>query len=254
MQLISNYRPSHIACPYFLSEDKIETMQRYRKFINEFNGKIPQLNKEVNAYNERVRAFITENNLQAHALTITTNFRKQKTHGILNSKLATKDYNSLVETMNTDSMLLLYKEKYQPVRQAQEATFEVILWLYRQQLIKLRKQLQLLSDDARVAFPKVHTNSYEIANFTKDGIPRVLHCQNTIRNHIKRLYKAGVFEQYQSIGRKKPVNYFINEAIFVFRDKQKSDTENQNVSDYKSQKLVLHSVDTRTNTKEILKK
>ncbi|AXG68226.1 hypothetical protein KORDIASMS9_00418 [Kordia sp. SMS9] len=254
MQLISKYRPSHISCPYFLSEDKIETMQRYRIFINDFNAKLPKLNKEVKQYNQKVRTFIKEHNLQAHAYTITTNFKKQKTNGTVNSQLSTSAYNALVENINTDSMLLLYKEKYLPVRQPHENIFEVILWLYSQQLIKLRKQLQLLSDDAKVAFPKVHTNSYEIANFTKDGVARILYCQNTILNHIKRLYKAGVFEQYQSRGRKKPVNYFINEAIFVFRDKQNPTTENQHISDFKPQKLVLHSVDTRTITKKRIKK
>ncbi|AXG70035.1 hypothetical protein KORDIASMS9_02264 [Kordia sp. SMS9] len=254
MQVISKYRPSHICCPYFLSEDKIETMQRYRIFVNDFNAKIPKLNKEIKLYNERVREFINENKLQTHAFTTASNFSKQKTNGIVNKFLSTKDYNTLVEKLNTDTMLLLYKEKYLPVRHPQEATFELILWFYSQQLIKLRKQLQRLSDNAKVAFPKVHTNSYEMANFTKEGIPRVLHCQNTIRNHIKRLYKAGVFEQYQVRGRKKPVNYFINEAIFVFRDKQKTDTDNQQVNQYKTQNLSVYSVDTRTVTKKRIKK
>ncbi|PTX60679.1 hypothetical protein C8N46_106325 [Kordia periserrulae] len=254
MRLINKYRPSHIRCPYFLSEDKVETMQRYRIYVNEFNAKLAKRNKEVKQYNKRVAAFIAEHGLEAQALTFTSKFKKQKTGGITNSKLSTSEYNKLVGNLNTDSMLLLYKETYLPIRQQHEGTFEVILWLYSQQLRKLRKQLQLLSSDARVAFPKVHTNSYEIANFTKDGVPRVLYCRNTIRNHIKRLYKAGIFEQYESCGRDKPVNYFINEAIFVFRDKGNADTENQQVSQSKPQELWLLSVDTRTLTKEKRKK
>jgi hypothetical protein len=229
-------------------------MQRYRIYVNEFNAKLPKLNKEVKQYNKRVAAFIAEHGLEAQALTFTSKFKKQKTGGITSSKLSTSEYNKLVEHLNTDSMLLLYKETYLPIRQQHEGTFEVILWLYSQQLRKLRKQLQLLSSDARVAFPKVHTNSYEIANFTKDGVPRVLYCRNTIRNHIKRLYKAGVFEHYESCGRDKPVNYFINEAIFVFRDRGNADTENQQVSQSEPQELWQLSVDTRTLTKEKIKK
>ena len=253
MQLISNYRPTHIECPYFLSEDKSETMQRYRMYVNSYNDKVKLLNKEIKEYNQRVQAFIVENNLKEQAATIQSNFKKQKTGEIINNMLSTADYNALVETKNT-SMLLLKKTRYKPLRQAQEGTFEVILWLYSQQLIKLRKQLQLLSDGATVAFPKAQTNSYEIANFTKDGVPRVLQCRNTIRNHIHRLREAGVFAEYQSRGRKKPVSYFINEAIFVFRDNKITATEKQQVSNFKTQKFTLHSVDTRTFTKEIIKK
>lgn len=253
MQLISNYRPTHIECPYFLSEDKSETMQRYRIFVNDYNVKVKLLNKQVKEYNKRVQVFIVENKLQEQAATIESNFKKQKTEGIVNNMLSTADYNALVETKNTD-MLLLAKKRYKPVKNPQEGTFEVILWLYSRQLIKLRKQLQLLSDGVTVAFPKAQTNSYEIANFTKDGVPRVLYRRETIRNHIHRLREAGVFVEYQSRGREKPVNYFINEAIFVFRDNTKTSIENQHVSDFKKRKSLLLSVDTRTFTKEIIKK
>ncbi|MFK7749026.1 MAG: hypothetical protein AB8B65_11580 [Kordia sp.] len=253
MQLISNYRPTQIECPYFLSEDKSETMQRYRIFINTYNSKVGALNKQVKAYNKRVHTFVAEHNLKAQAATANANFKSQKNNNTFNKELSVDDYNALVETTNS-KMLLLTKKRYKAVKQAQEATFEVILWLYSQQLIKLRKQLQLLSDGVAVAFPKAQTNSYEIANFTKDGIARVLYCRNTIRNHIYRLREAGVFVEYQSRGGKKPVNYFINEAIFVFRDNTKASIENQQVSELETQKFTLHSVDTRTFTKEIIKK
>ena len=253
MELINNYRPTHIECPYFLSEDKSETMQRYRIFVHTYNSKVGTLNKQVKAYNKRVHDFIDQHNLKLQAVIAESNFKEQKNNGIYNKVLSTADYNALVKTTNA-SMLLLTKEKYKRVKQPQETTFEVVLWLYSQQLIKLRKQLQRLSDGVTVAFPKAQTNSYEIANFTKDGVPRVLNCQDTILNHIHRLREAGVLVEYQSRGGKKPVNYFINEAIFVFRDNKKGLTENQQVSDSKKEKLLLYSVDTRTFTKEIIKK
>ncbi|MBC8753985.1 hypothetical protein H2O64_04835 [Kordia sp. YSTF-M3] len=253
MQLISNHIPTYIQCPYFLTEDKIETMQRYRIFINAYNATIPRLNKEVKEYNNRVLAYIQSNKTQQQAVVAQQEFEDIEVNGIQNKWLSTLDYNEQIEKTNGDK-LLLKKQKHLPVRQAQLGTFEIIVWLYSQQLIKLRKQLQQLGSGVKVSFPKVQVTSTQVCNFTKNGEKRMLLKRDTIREHVHRLRQAGVFVQYQFKGSSMPVNYFINGAIFVFRDKRKGFTDNQQVKPFNNGKPLDFSVDTRTFTKEIIKK
>ena len=253
MQLISNHIPRYIQCPYFLSEDKIETMQRYRIFINAYNASILRLNKEVKEYNNRVLAYIQSNKTQQQAVVAKEKFEDIEVNGLQNKWLSTFDYNEQIEKTNGDK-LLLKKQKHLPVRQAQLGTFEIIVWLYAQQLIKLRKQLQQLGSGVKVSFPKVQVTSTQVCNFTKNGEKRMLLKRDAIREHVHRLRQAGVFVQYEFKGSSLPVNYFINGAIFVFRDKRKGFTDNQQVKPFNNGKPLDFSVDTRTFTKEIIKK
>ncbi|QHI35739.1 hypothetical protein IMCC3317_10870 [Kordia antarctica] len=253
MQLISNHIPNAIQCPYFLSEDKAETMQRYRIYINTYNAKVPSLNKAVKEYNNTVASFIQCYKLSQQTVIAQKDFEKLQTNDTQHKWLSILEYNALVETTN-GGMLFLKKKNHQEVKQPQESIFEVILWLYAKQLAELREHLKSLGSDVNVSFPKAQITSTAISNFKKQGEKRILYSSRTIRNHIHRLRKAGVLVKYQFKGSKKPVHYFINEAIFVFRDNRKSVTENQQVSDLFRKKVPYNSVDTRTFTKEIIKK
>lgn len=253
MEFISNHIPKHIQCPYFLSEDKAETMQRYRIFINAYNANVKSLNNAVKSYNSSVTSFIQDNELEKQAVSSESHFKVQYTSGTQNKWLSILEYNTLVENTN-GGILFLKKKKHQEVKQPQESIFEVILWLYAKQLAELREHLKSLGSDIEISFPKAQTTSTAISNFKKQGEKRILYSSRTIRNHIHRLRKAGVLVKYQFKGSKKPVNYFINDAIFVFRDNQKGVIDNQQVSDLFRKELPNKSVDTRTFTKEIIKK
>jgi hypothetical protein len=253
MEFINNHIPNFIQCPYFLSEDKAATMQGYRIFINAYNKKVPLLNKAVKQYNNNVLSFIQSNKQEQQVAIAEEQFAVKEIGGLQNKWLSITEYNERVEKTNGDN-LLLKKQKHLPVKQAQLDTFEVILWLYAQQLIKLRKQLQSLGSGVKVSFPKVQVTSTQVCNFTKEGEKRILLKRDTIRAHVHRLREAGVFVQYQFKGKSMPVNYFINGAIFVFRDKRKGFTDNQQVKPFNNGKPLDFSVDTRTFTKEIIKK
>ncbi|MBC8753576.1 hypothetical protein H2O64_02760 [Kordia sp. YSTF-M3] len=248
-----NHIPSYIQCPYFLTEDKIETMQCYRIFINAYNAAITRLNKEVKQYNNSFLAYIERNKRKQQAVVAQQEFEDIEVNGIQNKWLSTLEYNEQIEKTNGNK-LLLKKQKHLPVRQAQLGTFEIIVWLYAQQLIKLRKQLQQLGSSVKVSFPKIQVTSTQVCNFTKNGEKRMLLKRDTIREHVHQLRKAGVFVQYQFKGKSLPVNNFINGVIFVFRDKRKGFTDNQQVKPFNNGKPLDFSVDTRTFTKEIIKK
>ncbi|WP_430409296.1 hypothetical protein [Kordia sp.] len=228
-------------------------MQRYRIFINAYNAKVPSLNKKVKEYNKRVLSYVKANQLQKQALISQTNFEAQLTNGIKNDLLPKIEFNDLVEKVNGEKPLLKMK-KHIEVKQAQLDTFEIILWLYSQQLIKLRKQLQQLSSGVKMSFPKVEVTSTEVCNFTKEGEKRMLLKRDAIRRHVRRLKDAGVFVQYDFKGKSLPVNYYINGAIFVFRDNRRGFTDNQQVKPSSATKRLDFSVDTRIFTKEIIKK
>ncbi|WP_298426893.1 hypothetical protein [uncultured Kordia sp.] len=151
-------------------------------------------------------------------------------------------------------MLLLTKRKYSKVSTALERTFEIILWLYGNQLRELREHLKDLDVNLAVTFPKVKITSTGIAHITNDGERRVTYTSCTIQNHLYRLRDAGIITDYSFHGTKKPVNFFINPSIFQMHDKSLSSSENQLVTDFLTKKVRDKSEDTRTFTKEIIKK
>ncbi|WP_298510561.1 hypothetical protein [uncultured Kordia sp.] len=251
--IIKDQIPKKTSRPYILSEDRLEMLKRYRKYVNGYNDLVKERNKAILAYNKSVVEFIETNNLKKQAAIAKSNFDNRSHKGIKTKWYATKNYNSLVESQN-GNMLLLPKRKYQKVSAMHERTFEVILWQYGNQLTDLRNHLKTLDTKLGVNFPKVRITSTGISNLTNDGQPRILYTSRTVQNHIYRLRDAGIIIDYTFHGTKKPVNFFINTAIFCIHEKSLTTNENQSVTYFLTKKVRDKSEDTRTFTKEIIKK
>jgi DNA-binding transcriptional ArsR family regulator len=251
--IIKERIPKKTSRPYMLSEDRLEMLKRYRKYVNQYNDSLEKRNKSVMAYNDRVAEFIERNKLNKQAILAKSNFDNRTENGLKTKWLSTEDYNALVESQN-GNMLLLPKRKYQKIRAMHERTFEVILWQYGNQLSNLRNHLKTLNTSLSVRFPKAKITATGIANLTNDGQPRILYTSRTVQNHIYRLRDAGIITDYSFHGTKKPVHFFINEAIFCMHDLDLSFDENQSITDFLTKKVRDKSEDTRTITKEILKK
>ncbi|EDP96220.1 hypothetical protein U8527_08920 [Kordia algicida OT-1] len=251
--IIKDRIPKKTLRPYILSEDRLQMLKRYRSFVNSYNDSVKELNKEVSVYNKSVQEFIATYNLKQQAVTAQFNFENRQQQNSKVKWLSIKDYNSLVASTN-GNMLLLPKRKYSKIKAMHERTFEVILWLYGNQLSELRKHLTALDTNLAVSFPKVKITATAIAHLTNDGERRILYSSRTVQNHIYRLRDAGIITDYSFHGTKKPVHFFINEAIFQMHDKSLTSDDNQTVTDFLTKKVRDKSEDTRTFTKEIIKK
>ena len=251
--VIKDRIPDKTLRPYILSEDRLAMLQRYRSFVNAYNDTVEKANKSIKTYNHKVTEFISKHNLKQQATVASKNFGNKTHQGIKIKWLTIEDYNSLVTDQN-GSMLLLSKKKHKKIKAMHERTFEVILWHYGNQLADLRNHLKTLNTHLKVSFPKARTTSTSIANLTNDGQARILYSARTVQNHIYRLRDAGVLTNYSFSGSKKPVNFFINKAIFCMRERLIAANDNQVVRLFLTQKLQDKSEDTRTFTKEIIKK
>ncbi|WP_420573030.1 hypothetical protein [Kordia sp.] len=251
--IIKDQIPKKTLRPYILSEDRLQMLKRYRSYVNNYNDLVKQRNKEVLAYNKRVIQFVATNKLEQQAVVAKSNFDNRSKNNFKTKWYSTEDYNKLVETQN-GNMLLLSKRKYQKIGAMHERTFEVILWQYGNQLTDLRNHLRTLETTLGVCFPKVKTTSTSIANLTNDGQPRILYTARTVQNHIYRLRDSGIITDYSFHGTKKPVNFFINPSIFQMHDKLLISNDNQSVTNFITKKFRDKSEDTRTFTKEIIKK
>jgi hypothetical protein len=251
--IIKDKIPKKTSRPYILSEDRLEMLKRYRKYVNQFNDSVEERNKAVARYNKHVLDFIETNNLKKQAAVAKSNFDNRTKNGFKTKWLSIEDYNTLVESQN-GNMLLLPKREYQKIKAMLERTFEVILWQYGNQLSDLRNHLQTLDTELGVPFPKARVTSTGIANLTNDGQPRILYTSRTVQNHIYRLRDAGIITDYSFHGTKKPVHFLINTSIFCMREKRLTFTENQSVTDFLTKKVRDKGEDTRTLTKEKIKK
>jgi len=251
--IIKDQIPKKTLRPYILSEDRLQMLKRYRSYVNNYNDSVKKLNEEVLAYNKRVKEFIATYNLKQQAVVAKSNFDNKQQQNTKTKWLAIKDYNTLVESQN-GNMLLLPKRKYCKIKAMHERTFEVIVWLYGNQLSDLRNQLVTLNQRLAVTFPKVKITSTAIAHLTNEGERRILYSSRTVQNHLYRLRDVGVITDYSFHGTKKPVNFFINPSIFQIHDKSLIADENQLVTDFLTKKVRDKSEDTRTFTKEIIKK
>ncbi|MBC8753942.1 hypothetical protein H2O64_04620 [Kordia sp. YSTF-M3] len=253
MHIIKDQIPEKTLRPYILSEDRLLMLQRYRIYVNAYNDAVNKQNEAILTYNERVAKFVATHKLKQQAVVAVSNFENKRHQGVKIKWLAIEEYNSLVATQN-DTLLLLSKKTHHKIKAMHERTFEVILWQYGNQLSDLRSHLKTLDTKLGVSFPKVKITSTGIAHLTNDGQPRILYSSRTVQNHIYRLRDAGVLTKYCFHGTKKPVNFFINKAIFCMREKLIMSNENQLVSNFLPQKVQHKSEDTRTFTKEIIKK
>lgn len=253
MKIYTNHIPKRVNNPYLQAEDRASMLQEYRIYINTYNNQVDTLNKHIEDYNLRVTTFIKKYCLEKQAETAQSNFNKQKVNGVKNKWQSIKDYNKSIEDTN-GKLLLLKKRFHTTIKANQERTFEVILWLYSKQLAELRTHLNSLKDDTSIPFPKVRITSTRIANLTKDGVVRILYSSRTVKNHIYRLRDAGIITGYEFKGTKKPVHFHINPSILVFRDRQISAIENEQISPFLMKKFPNKGERTSTLSKKTLKK
>ncbi|MBC8757156.1 hypothetical protein H2O64_20975 [Kordia sp. YSTF-M3] len=251
--IIKDQIPEKTLRPYMLSEDRLTMLQRYRVYVNGYNEYVKKRNEDIKIYNKRVSEFVTTHKLEQQAIVANSNFKNKIHKGIKVKWLSIKDYNLFVASQN-GTMLLLTKKLHRKIKAMHERTFEVILWQYGNQLADLRNHLKTLDTKLGVSFPKAKITSTGIAHLTNDGQPRILYSSRTVQNHIYRLRDAGILTEYRFHGSKKPVNFFINKAIFCMHEKQITLNDNQVVKVVLMQNFQDKSEDTRTFTKEIIKK
>ena len=233
--------------------ERATMLQNYRIFVDQYNKSVDTLNKSVDQYNKSVAEFVETNQLQVHAKTAFDNFEDTTHQGNHIKWLSTKEYNNLVEDKN-GNMLLLKKRKYMKLKQPQERIFEVILWIYSEQINSLTTHLESLSSDLKISYQKARVTSTQIAHLKKEGIPRILYTDRTIRNHIYRLRDTGVIYNYSFHGTKKPVKFHISNKILVLSDQKTSVSENQYVNSFLRKKFPNKDEVTCSIFKENIKK
>ncbi|WP_298426890.1 hypothetical protein [uncultured Kordia sp.] len=76
--IIKDSIPQKVSRPYILSEDRLQMLKRYRSYINNYNDLVKEHNKDIVAYNKKVKDFIATNNLQQHSVIAKSNFENKE--------------------------------------------------------------------------------------------------------------------------------------------------------------------------------
>jgi len=192
------------------AEQRKQTLNKYRRYVQDYNDACSTLNKAVFEYNTKVEVFTIQNQLETEA------FKANKAFKIQMGNISIYEYNSAAKIENSTSGKPLIKLRiHEPIKKPTEQVFSMILFKYAKQMDEKTAILKRYDATTVRALQKVEINHYELANTVIDSVNTLPYCKKTIQNHVKRLTEAGVLFDYTFKGREKPVNYHVNSQILT---------------------------------------
>lgn len=220
-------------------------MDSYRHYVQQYANMCSMLNKDVNTYNNRVRAYIFENDCKNKAISATENFNYEI------GKVSIREYNEAAKIYNeNEGSLLIELEKHVPIKKPTEAVFAMIVFKYSMQINEKNSILERCSAPTTRGIQRVRINPFELANTTINDIHTLPYSKRTIQNHINRLVDAGVLFDYTFKGTNKPVEYHVNNEILAIFDHKTAKTlnfDNQLFTLLGGKKLHHNDIVTRAN-------
>lgn len=196
------------------------TMDRYRIFVSQLNEQRRKENIEIENHNHNARKFVP-NDIQKPFLQL---FLRK------NRNLSAPDYNKLVDEFEKERGILTPKKKLHIVKYQSELLFQHFLYEYSLQLQENTKVFKDLGQNEPRPIKMLEINSYKIVMQTRNGHQSIDICQETVKNHRKRLLEAGVLINYTFCGHKRGIKTHINPeilAIFDLFTEKITITENQ---------------------------
>ncbi len=195
------------AHPFITTEAFATTMENYRIYINKFNKRVKELNREIDLYNSE----------SVHKLN-----EVQEAYSILfykkNLGKPAKDYNAAAEEFNESYGRVIKKLKFPTVKYATELVFQQILFAYSLQLSKQTIAFISLGVVAEKELSGADLNAHIITRMQRNGDQALRVCRQTLRNHRARLEEAGVLLDYDFRGPNRGVRHNINEQILTVFD------------------------------------
>lgn len=193
--------------PFITTEAFSVTMENYRIYINKFNKRIKELNREIDIYNGKVASKLSEVQLAYSALFYKKNLGKPA-----------KDYNIAADEFNSNYGQVIKKLKFPTVKYATELVFQQILFAYSLQLSKQTIAFIRLGVVTEKELTGADLNAHTITRMKRNGDQALRVCRQTLRNHRARLEEAGVLLDYDFRGPNRGVRHNINEQILTVFD------------------------------------
>lgn len=227
--------PPVVACwPFLNKQARAMTMDNFRLEKAIHNNKVEALNLEIDKYNAQVEIFcsgkLNEVQKQFPAL-----FLKHIKTAEKKAKYDAKAYNILVEQFNSERGMLIKKRKEETLKYPSEQHFENMLHLYAKQLAQFTNEYMKLGVSEPSTVRPFDANSYHITalertNDSETFVYSLPVCNATVRNHRRKLERAGFFTHYCFAGHKKGVKMHFSSKILVLFDAKTgniTNTDNQ---------------------------
>ncbi|MFV5702213.1 hypothetical protein ACM55F_10105 [Flavobacterium sp. XS2P12] len=256
-EVIKDLSPVVACWPMLTKEARAMTMDNFRLERAIHNNRVEALNEEIEKYNAQVENFCAGelNEVQKQFPLL---FLKNVKLVEKKLKYEAKEYNLLVEEFNNDRGMLLKKRKEETLKYPSEQVFENLLHLYAKQLAQYTKEYMKLSISEPSTVRPFDANSYHVTalerqNDTETFVYSLPVCNATVRNHRRKLERAGFFTHYCFAGHKKGVKMHFSPKILVLFDAKTgnfTNTENQAVTPQTSKEFTdKNKAFTRTSIK-----
>lgn len=207
-----------VTTPNIFPVQRKEMMLLYGKYVEDYEARIPLLNKAVREYNAKVKDYIETHDLKERAA-----FKKRQFNRMM-GKVSIEEYNQAAQTQNLQQKKPLLKlKKHIKVSESTSKIFQQIIFEYAMQIAEKNKYYKKVFVTTR-SLQKMQCNLFELANKTNEVGSRFLrYDERTIQRHLFRLVDAGVLFDYEFKGyyhdkttgnrKGKPSEYFVNSDI-----------------------------------------
>lgn len=251
---IKDVAPLQVCWPVLNREARAMTMENFRLEKTIHNNRVQALNEEIEKYNAQVEIFCAGelNEVQKQFPVL---FLKNTKLAEKKKKYEAKEYNLLVEEFNNERGMLVKKRKEETLKYPSEQIFENFLHLYAKQLADYTKEYMKIGVSEPSTVRPFDANSYHVTalerqNDTETFVYSLPVCNATVRNHRRKLERAGFFTHYCFSGHKKGVKMHFSSKILVLFDAKTgnfTNAENQAVSPQTSKEFTdKNKASTRT--------
>jgi hypothetical protein len=237
-QTEADLKPLQAYWPMMDKKARRMTMDNYRLEVAKKNNAIEAINTEIEKYNAQVEIFCA-GELNEVQKAFAPLFLKNIALEEKKCKYEPFEYNQLVEEFNQEKGgLLIKKRKLDTIKYASEIVFENILHLYEKQLTKFTTEYIKFGSVTLKDVIAAEINSYHVTALERDlddqtFVYSLNVCHATVRNHRKKLEKAGILTNYEFRGHKKGVKMHISNKILVLFDAKTgkyTNAENQSLT------------------------
>lgn len=239
----------HFVWPVITKEDHKKSLDNYRAYIQAVNDAIPELNNQIKKYNRQVATHTKKNPVTASKEVLMKLFTSKF------NALPDREYNEAVASFNENHGMYFNKRPFKEVKPVSLQVFEAILHAYAVQLKEFVKVWKQSNKHTATPLPKAEIHPFEISNQERgEGVTNLNVCSRTIRRHRDRLEEVGVLYLKEFRGTKRPVNYFIADAILSVSEGYSPKTQNAENHFFKGQQRTScphNKVATRTNRNNI---
>lgn len=230
--------------PAIVDEAFSQSMDNYRKYVSVKNFQVSAENELIKSWNQTVRIFRKENNLNE----VQTEFSKQfpKTH----KNLEPTQYNEKVEEFVKEYGMIVRKKNMITIKPIAEAIFQNMLYDYNKQLMKKNNRFIACTITHKTPIEPYKLNGYKLSEQKRNGVKSLNMCRKTILNHKKRFEEFGVLQNSEFHGWQRATTTVINPEILVFKDlynQKLTRAENQAVTSQKG-KIVPNNNENLTRT------